>query len=119
MAKKLLAEAGYPKGFKTNIVADIAADLELLQVVKSYFAAVGIDMEIRPMESAAWVAFTQTEKKHDQLAYRSGGSLSRSHEPLRQLTMFQTGSSSNPHMMVSDPVYDTFLYQSDRRYQYR
>jgi peptide/nickel transport system substrate-binding protein len=108
VAKKLLAEAGYSNGFKTNIVADTAADLELLQVVKSYFKQVGIDMEIRSMESAAWVAFVQTEKKHDQLAYRSGGSLSRAHEPLRQLTMFQTGSSSNPHMVVSDPVCDAF-----------
>jgi len=107
-AKKLLAEAGYPHGFKTNIVADIAADLELLKAVKTYFAAVGIDMEIRTLESAAWVAFTQMEKKHDQMAFHSGGSLHRSHEPLRQLTMFQTGSSSNPHMAVSDPVYDSF-----------
>ena len=108
LAKKLLAEAGYPNGFKTNIVADIAGDRELLKLVKSYFAAVGIDMEIRTLESAAWVAFTQVEKKHDQMAYHSGGSLHRSHEPLRQLTMFQTGSSSNPHMAVSDPVYDSF-----------
>ena len=108
LAKKLLAEAGYSNGFKTNIVADIAGDRELLKVVKSYFAAVGIDMEIRTLESAAWVAFTQVEKKHDQMAYHSGGSLHRSHEPLRQLTMFQTGSSSNPHMAVSDPVYDSF-----------
>jgi peptide/nickel transport system substrate-binding protein len=108
LAKKLLAEAGYPNGFKTNIVADIAADLDLLQVVKSYFQHVGIDMEIRTMESAAWVRFVQYEKKHDQLAYHSGGSLHRAHEPLRQLTMFQTGSSSNPHMAVSDPVYDSF-----------
>ena len=38
-AKKLLAEAGYPHGFKTNIVADIAADLELLEIVKKYYAA--------------------------------------------------------------------------------
>ena len=109
LAKKLLVEAGYPNGFKTNIVADIAADLELLKVVKSYFAAVGIDMEIRTMESAAWIAFTQVEKKHDQMAYHSGGSLHRSHEPLRQLTIFQTGSSSNPHMAVSDPVLVVFI----------
>ena len=107
-AKKLLAKAGYPNGFKTNIVADIAADLELLEIVRRYYAAVGIDLEIRPMESASWNAFVQVAGKHDQLAYRSGGSLSRAHEPLRQLTMFQTGSSSNPHMMVSDPVVDGF-----------
>ena len=51
-AKKLLADAGYPNGFKTNVVADTAGDMDLLQIVKSYFAEVGIDMEIRPMESS-------------------------------------------------------------------
>jgi peptide/nickel transport system substrate-binding protein len=108
LAKKLLGEAGYPNGFKTNIVADIAADLELLDIVRGYFAAIGIDMEIRNMESAAWFSFAQVEKKHDQLSYHPDGSLSRSHEPLRQLTMFQTGSPSNPHMAVNDPIYDSF-----------
>jgi peptide/nickel transport system substrate-binding protein len=107
-AKQLLAEAGYPHGFKTNIVADIAADLELIKIAKSYLAQVGIDMEIRPMESAALVAFVQTEQKHDQLAARSGGSLGTGHEPLRQLTRFCTNSSGTPQLRVSDPVMDSF-----------
>jgi len=64
MAKKLLAEAGYPRGFKTNVVADAAADLGLLQVIKTYFAAVGIDMDIRTLDSAAFIPFVETEKKH-------------------------------------------------------
>ena len=56
-AKKLLADAGYPNGFKTNVVADTAWDMDLLQIVKSYFADVGIDMEIRPMEHNAMLDF--------------------------------------------------------------
>jgi len=44
-ARKLLAEAGYPNGFRTNVIADTAGDMELLQMVKSYFSQVGIDME--------------------------------------------------------------------------
>ena len=59
-AKKFLADAGYPNGFKTNIVADTAGDMDLLQIVKSYFAQVGIDMEIRPMDSASWNDFRAT-----------------------------------------------------------
>ena len=54
-AKKLLADAGYPNGFKTNIVADAAGDMDLLRVVKSYFNQVGIDMEIRLMDTASWI----------------------------------------------------------------
>jgi len=104
---KITGRAGYSNGFKTNIVADIAGDRELLKVVKSYFAA-----SASTWKSGHWNrrlgGIHQVEKKHDQMAYHSGGSLHRSHEPLRQLTMFQTGSSSNPHMAVSDPVYDSF-----------
>ena len=106
-AKQLLADAGYPNGFKTNIVWEIGGDMDLLKLVKNYFAAVGIDMEIRPMETFAWDAFVQKEKKHDQIAQHASSSLGRVHEPLRQLTRFQTGSSAN-FLMVSDPVYDGF-----------
>jgi peptide/nickel transport system substrate-binding protein len=106
-AKKLLADAGYPDGFNTNIVVEMGSDLELLQIIKSYFEQVGIDMEIRVMEAPAWIEFVETNRLHDQLAQRSMGSLGRAHEPLRQLTRFQTGYSTN-YFMVSDPVYDAF-----------
>jgi peptide/nickel transport system substrate-binding protein len=110
-AKKLLNDAGYPNGFKTNIVVESGSDLDLLLIVKEYFAKAGIDMEIRVMEAAAWIEFVETDRKHDQLAQRSMGSLGRAHEPLRQLTRFQTGYSTN-YFMVSDHVYDAFYTQA-------
>lgn len=106
-AKKLLADAGYPTGFKTNVVADSAADLDLLQIVKSYFADIGIDMEIRTMDSASWVGFVSSGRKYDQLAYSSLGLLSYSYEPTKQFPAFLTGNASN-YVMVSDPVFDAF-----------
>jgi ABC-type transport system substrate-binding protein len=51
-------------------VADDAGDMQLLHIVKDYFAQIGIDMEIRPMESTAWMAFVLNGHKHDQLAQR-------------------------------------------------
>ena len=107
-AKQLLAAAGYPNGFKTNCVADIAADMDLLQIVKSYFAAVGIDMEIRPMDSASFTAFVINGAKQDQLDYRVGaGFLGYNAEPIRSLTRFQTNNSVN-YIKVSDPIFDAF-----------
>ena len=52
-AKQLLADAGYPDGFKTKVAADVTWDMDLLQIIKSYFAQVGIDMEILPLEHNA------------------------------------------------------------------
>jgi ABC-type transport system substrate-binding protein len=108
MAKKLLADAGYPNGFKTNIVANTSADMQLLNLVKTYFAAIGIDMEIRPMESTDWTDFVLTHRKHDQLAYAAVNPYGHSYEPIRQLNRLHTGYSSN-YMMISDPVFDAYL----------
>jgi peptide/nickel transport system substrate-binding protein len=107
MAKKLLAEAGYSNGFKTNIVADAAGDMDLLHIVKSYFAQVGIDMEIRPMESAAFITFVQIRHQYDQLAHNPVGLLGHTSPPLFQLTRLQMGASHN-YQMISDPVCDSF-----------
>ena len=104
-AKKLLADAGYPEGFKTNIVADTAGDMDLLQIVKSYLAQVGIDMEIRPMDSASWNDFVLLGHNHDQLSQRSLPAQGYTYEPIRQLHGLQTGHFS--HQMISDPVCDT------------
>jgi len=106
-AKKLLADAGYPNGFKTNIVVDSAADSNLLQIVKSYFAQIGIDMEIRVMDPASWITFVRSNKKYDQMAQDTTGTLGFNYEPIRTLNRFKTGYAAN-YNMVSDPVFDTF-----------
>jgi peptide/nickel transport system substrate-binding protein len=106
-AKKLLADAGYPTGFKTNLVADAAGDITLMQVIKSYFTDIGVDMEIRPLDTASFSAFVVTGHKNDGLAYRPAASLGLSYYPLRQFTRLQTGASSNP-AMIADPAFDAF-----------
>ena len=106
-AKQLLADAGYPNGFNTNIAANSTADLDLLQIVKSYFNDIGINIEIRPMDQTSWLAFVQNGKKYDQLAYPAAGSLGKGTEPSLQLNYFHTGDATN-YFMVSDPVFDAF-----------
>ncbi len=86
-ATKLLADAGFPNGFKTNVVASTAGDLDLLQIVKSYFAQVGIEMEIRTMEPNAWQSYIR-ENKHDQMSYQPYGPFGHTHEPQKQVGRF-------------------------------
>ena len=106
-ANKLLAEAGYPKGFKTNIVVDSTADIDLLQIVKSYFAHVGIDMEIRVMEPVAWGTFVRMGHKYDQMVHAPTGLSGHTAPPIDQLSRLQAGSYNN-YGMISDPVCTTF-----------
>jgi ABC-type transport system substrate-binding protein len=78
-AKKLLADAGYPNGFKTNIIVDAAGDIDLLKIVKSYFADIGIEMDMRVKETAEWIDFVQIGHKHDQLVHHPVGPLAKVH----------------------------------------
>ena len=82
--KQLLAAAGYPNGFKTNVAAVQCGYMDLMQIVKSYWAAVGIDMSITPMDNASWLAFVQQGHKQDALAYRPApsGTLGVSYDSL-------------------------------------
>jgi len=108
-AGKLLAQAGYPRGFKTNIVVDTDADLELIKIIKSYFAQVGIEMEIRIMKPAEWLDFIRRDHKHDQLAHRTGGSpLGHTSAPSHDLVQYAKNSANN-WSMVDDPGFDAFL----------
>jgi peptide/nickel transport system substrate-binding protein len=106
-AKQLLSDAGFPNGFHTDVVADTGADQDLLLVVQSFLAAINVTMDIRKMDSTAWVAYVQNGHLHDAMSMRSGGSLAFQYEPPRQLQRFQTGYSVN-FPMVSDPVYDAY-----------
>ncbi len=44
-AKKLLAEAGYPKGFKCEVICE-QPKVDLLSVIKNYWGKVGVDLVI-------------------------------------------------------------------------
>ncbi len=46
-AKQLLYEAGYPNGFKTNIVTSMGQYPALASVIKDYWAKIGIDLEVK------------------------------------------------------------------------
>lgn len=64
-AKKLLAEAGYPKGFgfKVQVCACSPNTMDLLPMIAAYLEQVGVKIEIRPMETGAFVS-TISNKTH-------------------------------------------------------
>lgn len=65
-AKKLLADAGYPTGFKTNVVASSIVDTSLLELIKAELADISVDVEIKMMDFASFQAYA-VSMKHDQM----------------------------------------------------
>jgi len=57
-ARELLAEAGYPNGFKLEVqVSSIYRQMiDELQLVKEWYKDIGIDMEINVMEHASYIS---------------------------------------------------------------
>ncbi len=57
-AKKLLAEAGYPKGFsfKVQVCTCVPDHMDLIPLVAAYLEKVGVKIEIQPMEYGAFLS---------------------------------------------------------------
>jgi len=76
-ARQLLAEAGYPDGFKTKIVC-YTASVDDLSMIKAYWADVGVDLELDVKEwgvysSMAFGRSSEGRARYDEMVYRYAG----------------------------------------------
>lgn len=95
-AKQLLAEAGYSDGFSTEVIAPNTFDVELLQVFKSYFQDIGVDMTISTMD---WATFNNVAQigKHEMAWWATGGNVGAADE-LRSTSNTNWGKINDPYV---------------------
>jgi peptide/nickel transport system substrate-binding protein len=66
-AKQLLSDAGYPKGFKCNVVCG-SASVDFLSLIREAYLKVGIDMEVKPLDTGV-MSSVMASRTHEQMIY--------------------------------------------------
>ncbi|MDP6501033.1 MAG: ABC transporter substrate-binding protein [Dehalococcoidales bacterium] len=97
-AKQLLAEAGYPDGFKTSLILTGNAEIDYYSIIKDYFAKVGIDMTLDVRESGVRSSI-RSRRTHPEMI-TSGSGPAFGFYLLWQLT----GEGGPNTSMIDDPV---------------
>jgi len=102
-AKKLLAEAGHPKGFtfKVQVCSCSPDHMDLLPLIAAYLEQVGVKMEIQPMEYGAFLSAMTSRSM--TVGYMMNNGHTNPTTTIRK--SFTTGQQWNPSGW-SDPKYD-------------
>jgi len=103
-AKELMAEAGYPNGFKTNIIC-VSSYVDMLSILKDYWADIDVDLELKVMEPGAWTG-TYYSGAYDQMT-------TFGHNPNRpeMFIQFTWGQAMN-FSKVNDPYINNLFVES-------
>ena len=94
-AKQLLAQAGYPNGFKTSIIyngSDTTVS-DYYTVLKGEWSKIGVDLTLQPTEYATWTSIYRA-RSHDQMVQGSYAPIS---------AIYQCGSMSGT--TLTNPSY--------------
>jgi len=89
-AKQLLKEAGYPNGFKTEIVCT-AVQVDFLAIIQNYLSKVGVDMVLKPLDT---VVRTQVYRTRAQPEMITAGALDWTY-PQTMITISNTYDNSS------------------------
>ncbi len=106
-AKQLLAEAGFPNGFKTVLNASLRYDLSYLELAAQFWREIGIEAEIKSMDSQAMRAWVNDP------SYEGFNAYSTAHRwiPLSIVEQSYSKASRVNWREIAEPEYDA-LYET-------
>ena len=108
-SKKLLAEAGYPQGFKTTLLSTMGYGpvwAEKTELIKDMLHKVGIEVDIQMQEYSAWMATTSKGLNYENMAY---GRISAITEPDYHLYSFYHPNGGIDRSHLNDPKLNAML----------
>ena len=114
-AKQLLAEAGYPNGFKSTLNSFSGEPHgSLSEIVVAYWKNIGIDVSIELHESTTFEAML-AEKTHAPIVINAkGGHIDPFH--ILSLVYIENDQFTNSSLFREHPEYAEFKKQFDRAY---
>jgi len=112
-AKELLAEAGFPDGFKTNCLVSTSDDVELLEIIKSYFSQIKVEMDIQTMEMPVFMSYCRDGKMDQMALFLVCGMAWSPVEDIAFRTKYEFRNFSKNQDPVFDKMYDDILAASD------
>jgi peptide/nickel transport system substrate-binding protein len=98
-AKELLADAGYPNGFKT-VIDCTQNDVDILSIIREDFLAIGVDMQINPLETTVNTA-QQRARANKEMTFK--GLIMDYQYPWRMLMLRIESADNNAY--VDDPYF--------------
>ena len=101
-ARELLADAGYPNGFETSCITAAHYDSALLQIAKSYFMDIGVDMEIEVFDMPVYASICNVGD-HEQMVFADSSAMVGT--PLNSLSRRNTAVSAQDYTHHNDPYY--------------
>jgi peptide/nickel transport system substrate-binding protein len=108
-AKALLAAAGYPNGFNTDLDLPNNQDPGLMEIYASYFAAIGVNVKLNIMDPTS---FSNLETAFQYDAMIDANALGNETAPTRQVLDFYSQQFNN-WSRVNSPAYDALVAQLD------
>lgn len=108
-AKQLLAEAGYPNGFKATVyLNDNKARINVAEVLQSQLKGIGIDLQIQVMEFGAYLDLAA---KGETQMFISGWGNATGDADYNQYNLFHSTSHGVPgnHSFYSNPKVDALI----------
>ncbi|MFC1900268.1 ABC transporter substrate-binding protein [Chloroflexota bacterium] len=96
-AKELLDEAGYPDGFKTELICN-ASQADYYSIIKEYWDAVGINLDLKVVEAGA-LRSVQTGRSHEHMVCSSTGPPS-----IWPMLIVLTGEGWQNTSLLDDPI---------------
>lgn len=112
-AKKLLAEAGFPNGFKCEIwTNDRKARVDTATIMQSQLKAIGIDIQLKVMESGAY--WTELEKGTHDMYLVGYYSATADFAPAMYSTFHSSQNGINTYTNFKNPKLDKLLEDANK-----